>query len=205
MKNLLYVLVVLMSLGLIGFIGGCPQNLDDDSADDDDDSAADDDDDDDDTPDYEGTIDMDNAYLEASCTVTDESTPESPEGEGYFDFFIDVPGWADTEAGCWIEMWDLTSDYCEGYDPETGDPCDLGGTRPGWDMDAVAFGWDPTDGFWDQWELTLDYHGGGSVWPPDDDATLFICENAGNNFETYFCCCDLVVDTCDCTEFTAWD
>jgi len=34
--------------------------------------------------------------------------------------------------------------------------------------------------------------------------SIFICENAGNNFETYFCGCDFATENCYCTELPMW-
>ncbi len=196
MKNLSYILALMLSLGLVLF--GCPTSPDDDSADDD---TADDDDA---TPDYTGTIDMANAALSASCVATVESVPNGPTPEGYFDFSIDLEGWA---SDMWVEMWDLApgSDYCEGYDPETGDPCVTGNyERPGWDMTNADFGWDSTLGFWDYWELHLEYI---MDLAAADAAgkSIFICENAGNNFQTWFCGCDMHTAECFCTEFPMED
>ena len=196
MKNLTYILALMLSLGLVLF--GCPTSPDDDSADDD---TADDDDDS--TPTYTGTIDMDNAALYASCAATVGSVEGGPPGEGYFDFEIDVEGYAEI---MWIEMWDKVSSYCEGWDPDTGDVCETAGyERPGWDMSNVNYGWNETDGFWDIWDLHLEYYQELAVAHPAGKS-IFICENAGNNFRVYFCGCDYATEECLCTEFpmNAW-
>ncbi len=193
MKYLNIFLAALLSLGLFAILPGCDGDLDDDSADDDTG-------DDDTWPEYTGTIDLDTAILTGGCTVevASVSDGQDPPPEGYFQFDIEMDGWADI---CWIEMWDDTSPYCEGYDTETGDPCEYGGqVRPGWDMNQGTFGYDGVH--WDSWYLDLDYL---MVWPPEPDASLFICENAGNNFGTYFCCCDLYdTSECYCAEFVSW-
>jgi hypothetical protein len=181
MKNTNLFLVLMLGLGLI--MWGCP------TVEDDDDSAGDDDDTtDDDRPDYTGTIDMGNAYLETGCTVDVPSSSDEPPPSGTFDFFVEMDGWAED---CWVEMWDLTEDpgYCEGFDV-AGDPCNYGGIeRPGWEMvtDEYSFGWDDLNGFWDSWWLDLDYT---MTWPPLDDESLFVCENLGHNFEVWYCCTD---------------
>jgi hypothetical protein len=196
MKNTNLFLVLMMGLGLI--LWGCPTvEDDDDSAGDDDDMTGDDDDDD--TPEYTGTIDLPNALLETGCTVDVPSSSEDEDPSGMFDFYIEMDGWAED---CWVEMWDLTEDpgYCEGFDPDTGEPCNYGGVeRPGWFMgqDVDGFGWDEMNGFWDSWWLDLDYT---MTWPPMDDESLFVCENMGHNFEIWYCCCDFYDgDFCDCT------
>ena len=101
----------------------------------------------------------------------------------------------------WIEFWDLTSKYCEGYDPKTGDPCMSGGyERGGWDMTNADFGWNSTDGFWDYWETRI-YYILDLAQADADGKSIFICENAGLNFETWFCGCDAATEMCYCTMF----
>jgi hypothetical protein len=171
----------------------------------DDDHEGDDtfEDDDDGTPEYTGEIEMDQAILTASCVATVQAVPDGPTPEGYFEFSINMEGWADF---VWVELWDLTSDYCEGYDPDTGDPCETSGyVRPGWEMLNADFGWNPASGFWDYWVLYLEYI---MDLAAADDAgkSIFICENAGVNIETWFCACDIATDSCFCTVFpmSAW-
>jgi hypothetical protein len=171
------------------------------AADDDDDTTpADDDDDDDGTPEYVGEIDMANAMMNGQCTATVAHDPADPSviGEGWFEFVLQIDGWA---RDCWIEFWDLTSNYCEGYDPATGDPCETGSyTRPGWDMDNALYGWDPVDGFWDRWDANIEYIDDLAQADAQGQST-FICEDAGSDFETWFCCCDDYTELCFCTEF----
>ena len=198
MKNANLFLTLLLGLGLVLF--GCPVDDDDDSAGDDDDMTADDDDDDDDsTPEYTGLIDMPNALLDTTCVVDVPSSSDDPPPSGDFQFYVEMDGWSED---CWVEMWDLTEEdgYCEGFNPDTGDPCNYGGIdRGGWFMeqDLDGFGWDDINGFWDSWWLDLAYT---MTWPPLDDESLFVCENLGHNFEVWYCCCDFYDgEFCDCT------
>ncbi len=169
---------------------------DDDSADDDtgDDDTGDDDDDDS-TPNYTGDIDMDNAYLESACWATvPQGDPAG--GQGTFAFHVEMPGWADS---AWVELWSISTSYCEGYDPVSGNPCDNNGiVRPGWDLDNIDYGWDPGVGFWDVWELDLDYH---EIWPPANDASMFACEDAGSGFELWYCAVDYYTYDAFCVEY----
>ena len=173
---------------------------DDDTTPPDDDDATPPDDDDDGTPQYTGEIDMANALMYGECTATVPEDPTDPSvvAEGWYEFDIGVGGWAWT---CWIELWDLTSPYCEGYDPATGDPCETGSyVRPGWEMDNDSYGWNPAGGFWDRWDLHLEYI--ADLQQADaQGSSIFICEDAGNSFETWFCCCDDYTELCYCTEF----
>lgn len=179
---------------------------DDDDWIDDDDTSVDDDTGDDDggPPPYTGEIDLESAAVYASCTVTEPDLPEVLEdGAGWFEFSIDLSGWAET---VWIELRDQQSDYCEGFDPATGDPCTWAGfTRPGWDMDNIDFGWNTELGFWDYWELTLPYDG-DLAHADADGASWFLCEEAGISFDTWFCATDLYSDLTYCTLFPleAW-
>ena len=167
----------------------------------------DDDWDDDSWPDYEGEIDMGNASVGASCAVEVPQNEEDPEdpAAGYYQFEITVDGWA---GDCWIEMWDYSSPYCEGFD-ENGDPCEHEGVaRPGWWLNQGDYGYDASTGFWDSWWLDLDYE---QSWPPDADKSYFTCEQAGNDpqdgdgeFITYFCCYDMVTDFGACVEYMGW-
>lgn len=193
MKNLHLLLAFVLGLGLVGI--GCETELDDD------DSAGDD------WPDYTGDIDLDSSYITNGCTVevASVSVDQDPAPSGYFEFDIELTGWA---MECWIEMWDDTSAYCEGWD-ELGDPCapDGAGTRPGWDMAQGDYGYDAATGHWDSWYLTLDYE---MVWPPHANESLFICENAGDpevgtgNFWTYMGCCDYATDYCELVQLASW-
>ena len=216
MSNWIRFLVLIVVLALLPLGLGCtPQPMGDDDDNDDNDSAGDDDagdddagdddggdddggDDDDSTPTYTGEIDMNGASLDASCTVTVPAS-DPGGGEGYFDHFIDMSGWA---GACWTEMWDHLSPYCEGWNPYTGEVCETKGyDRPGWDMNNADFGWNSANGFWDQWDQHLLYH---VTWPPASNKSIFICENAGSGFDTYFCCCDYATNNCYCTEFNSW-
>ncbi len=198
MKFYTMLLALLLSLGLVSI--GCDGVIDDDDSADDDTADDDTSGDDDVTPEYTGEIDMANALLYGECTATVESDPANPDQipEGWFEFEIEMEGWA---FECWIEFWDLVSSYCEGYDPNTGDPCEpYGYSRPGWEMSNVDYGWDATDGFWDYYDAYIEY----IMDLAQADAagkSIFICENAGNNFETWFCCTDDYTELAYCTEF----
>ncbi len=150
------------------------------------DLTLDDDTSDDDTwPDYEGTIDMNTVDADITCA-------EDPDDYvfGDWDIIVFFDGWA---AEAWVEMW--SENYCEGYDSETGDPCEYEGTeRPGWDMNNYDYGWDGTSGFWDSWDLLLPFD--GESWPPSADTSYFTCDDA---FEFYFCACDDATDECFCS------
>jgi hypothetical protein len=180
----------------------CGGDDDDDATGDDDDATADDDDatgdDDDTTPPYVGPMDIGNAALYGECAITVPAN-QGPPGEGWFAFSMDLEGWA---ASCWINFWDDMGDYCEAYDPGTGDPCEFQGyTRPGWDMDNDGFGWDPVYGFWESWSVAFNYIMDLAL-ADANGASLFICENAGNNFTIEFCCTDSAQsDVTACTEY----
>ena len=194
MKYTYTLLALLLGFGLIAF--GCDTVADDDSSEPDDDDFGDDDD----TvqPAYEGEIDMNMALLYGECTPTVESVKGGDTPEGWFEFEIELEGWA---MDCYINFWDDVSDYCEAYDPITGDPCEpYGYTRGGWQMTNDSYGYDPGYGFWDYWVATIDY----IMDLGQADATgesIFICENAGNNFTTEFCCQDDYTEAVYCTEY----
>ncbi len=195
MKYTYMLLAALLGFGLIAF--GCPGVDDDDSTGDDDSSIGDDDDA---TPAYEGEIDMGLALLYGECTPTVESDPAQPDQipEGWFEFEIELTGWA---MDCYINFWDDVSDYCEAWDPITGDPCEpYGYTRGGWQMDNDSYGWDPGYGFWDYWTAYIEYI--MDLGQADASGeSIFICENAGNNFTTEFCCQDDYTEAVYCAEY----
>jgi hypothetical protein len=161
--------------------------------------------DDDDTvapPPYAGEIDLDLATLHGSCTVEVEVDYSAPHAtpEGYFEFEIEMEGWA---SECWINFWDEASDYCEAYDPDTGAPCQpYGYVRGGFEMLNDWRGWLPEHGFLDYWVVEFDYIMDLGL-AEATDASIFICENAGNNFTTEFCCLDLATGQPSCVEY--WD
>ena len=130
------------------------------------------------------------------CTV---DQPEDAEGggTGEFRFSIEVTGWA---ASCRAELHASDGSYCEGVDPSTGEVCVSDGTeRPGWAMADEEYGWNAAEGHWDQWELTLPYHRG--IWPPEDTASWFVCEQAGPDLRVWLCCSDAVEPTVEqCVE-----
>ncbi len=172
-----------------------------------DDDVDDDGDDDAGWPYYEGDIQLDVSSLSYGCTVEVAyvSEDQDPPPSGTFDFDVELVGWA---SDCWIEMWDDTSVYCEGWDVD-GEPCDPpgAGTRPGWYMLQDDYGYDTAAGHWDSWYLALDYE---MVWPPLATASLFICENAGDpesgtgTFWSYMGCCDAVTDHCEIVQLGSW-
>jgi MYXO-CTERM domain-containing protein len=148
---------------------------------------------DDDTPSYPGEIDLAYADIQIDCYV--DVLEGDPEGEGTWEFTIFFEGWA---TDMWIEMTDLGADYCEGWDDNTGDPCDTDGEeRPGWYMVPDDFGWDAGSGFWDQWLLDLPYH--TDVWPPEADASWIPCE-VDADLLVNFCGCDEATENCFCTQ-----
>lgn len=164
-------------------------------------------DDDDSWPEYEGEIDMGDAFLSASCTVEVplEEEDDGYPASGYFQYELQMDGWA---GDCWLEMWSNDSPYCEGYD-ENGEPCDDEEVqRPGWWFNQGDYGWDAQYGFWDSWWMDLDYE---HSWPPDPGKSYFTCEGAGNHpedgygdFWTYYCCYDMVTDYHACVQFSSW-
>ena len=104
--------------------------------------------------------------------------------EGRYDFYLLLVGWANT---CWVEFWDLSSDYCEGYDSH-GEPCESSGySRPGWRMTNEEYGWDPVNGFWDYWILDLEYVMDLEQAHADGES-IFPCEWFAWLFQTYWCC-----------------
>ena len=188
-----------------GTIGCCPPDWDDDddqSQNDDDATAADDDegDDDDSTPDYSGEIDIHHpdTILHSHCAATVESVPDGPTPEGWFEFEIELVGWA---RDCYVNLRDGTSDYCEAYDPVSGFPCEpYGYTRPGWDMANGSREWSEEAGFHDRWGVHIEYI--MDLGQADTDGkSIFTCENAGSNFSTEFCCSDMISGGLQCAEF----
>ncbi len=176
--------------------GGCDQF--DLPGDDDDDDIGDDDDV---PPAYQGDIQMADALVYGECTATVEVDPAHPENvpEGWFEFEIELAGWA---MDCWINFWDHLSDYCEAYDPDTGDPCESDGyTRPGWDMTNDAYGWDPVYGFWDYWTAYIEYFQDLATASAQGES-VFVCENAGVDFTTEFCCQDDYTEVLYCREYS---
>jgi len=176
--------------------GNCievPSWDDDDAADDD----AADDDDDDATPEYTGEIDMSGAQLSGECDIDVPSEPGTL-GEGTYHFDIELSGWA---LDCYINFRDHVSDYCEAYDSVAGDPCDsFGFVRGGWDMVNDDHGWDAVDGFWDSWVVEVDYLM-DLMAAEAQGLSIFVCENAGLNFDTEFCCRDLYTESVFCEEY----
>ena len=184
-----------LSLAGLVLILGCPGNggtipQDDDDASDDD---AGDDDSWDPCP-----------WYYAECSVTVPHDPQGPPGEGSFDMTARLDFQAEL---MWVEMWDKVSGYCEGWDPYTGDVCETAGYgRPGWDLQLVATEGTPGEpDFCAEWSLHLEYivdldqaHAAGK--------SVFVCENAGNNFQLYFCGCNYATDECFCTAYpmNAW-
>ena len=66
-------------------------------------------------------------------------------------------------------------------------------------MADEEYGWNAAEGHWDQWELTLPYHRG--IWPPEDTASWFVCEQAGPDLRVWLCCSDAVEPTVEqCVE-----
>ncbi len=180
----------------------CADARDDDSAAADDDTALGDDDttagDDDDSGD--STLDMGASSFHGECTPTVEYDPAHPEivPEGWFEFEAHLVGRA---SECWVEFYDDGGDYCEGWDPITGDPCESEGhVRAGWPMTNDGFGFDPTDGYWDLWSVTIEYI-------MDLDAAVasgrsfFICENAGVTFTNEICCTSGSGSAAYCVEY----
>jgi len=192
--------VLLMMVSLL-FLPGCPPDpLDGEDPDQDDDTGLDDVDDS--TPLYEGDMCVGEHQLEASCEIAVPA--DGKMGEGLFSFEVTLDGWAEA---MWIELWDLESEYCEGYDPVSGEPCDFTESpRPGWDMVNTDFGWDEVDGFWDDWERTLPYLGDIYEASTQEGVSAFVCEGAGETFETWFCGVDFATDVTCCAEYplTEW-
>ena len=149
-------------------------------------------------PDYEGLIDLSGADILVDCTV---DVPRcSPEGEGTWTIDIGFSGWA---MDVWLQFRSEYDDYCEGFDPHTGDPCEQDWVyRPGWELDNGSYGYDEQTGFWDRWDLELPYH--ADIWPPDQAASLVPCEAADffvieicgqdDYEETYVECIEVEVD-----------
>jgi len=170
---------------------------------DDDDTIGDDDiggDDDDATPAYMGDIDMDASLMYGECTIGVPNNPNRPwkTARGWYDFEIELVGWA---LDCWINLRDTESDYCEAYDPVTGDPCESEGhTRGGWSMTNASYGWDPVYGFWDYWTAYVEYIMDLDAAVADYSST-FICEDAGTGFSTEFCCQDYHTEVLYCAEY----
>lgn len=155
-------------------------------------SPCDDDDvlgphDDDDTwPTYDESMDTEQSSFDGYCTIDVPLHHEYPSAipEGRYDFYLLLVGWANT---CWVEFWDLSSDYCEGYDSH-GEPCESSGySRPGWRMTNEEYGWDPVNGFWDYWILDLEYVMDLEQAHADGES-IFPCEWFAWLFQTYWCC-----------------
>jgi hypothetical protein len=173
----------------------CADEHDDDSSLGDDDTAVGDDDDS-----GEPTLDMAASTFHGECTPTVEYDPSHPEviAEGWFDFEARLVGWA---AECWVEFYDPAGDYCEGWDPITGDPCESDGyVRAGWPMTRDGFGFDPAEGYWDLWSVTIEY-----LMDLDAAAasgrSFFICENAGLTFTNEICCAPSTGGSAYCVEY----
>jgi len=75
-------------------------------------------------------------FYSAACTVEVTDDPPETAGEGAFEVLIRFDQPMDS---VWVELWDLTSPYCEGFDPKTGDPCGEGDMlRPGWSLTPTS-------------------------------------------------------------------
>ena len=162
-------LLLLVAVPLLGI--GCEffEDLDDDSE----------------YPDYEGDLDLDTLDAMITCDSGGGTT-------GTWDVVILFDGWADY---MWMEMH--SSGYSECFDSSTGDACVMDGVqRPGWYMDRYDHGWDEDAGFWDEWEILLDFD--SATWPPSSDESYFGCEDS-SIIDFYFCGCDEYTGECRCS------
>jgi len=171
----------------------CPSPCDDD------DDIVGPHDDDDTFPPYTGGMDMESSPFEGWCNIDVPLKHMYPEQipEGYYQFDLILWGWANF---CWVEFWEIGSDYCEGFDSH-GDPCEsYGYVRPGWHMTNETYGWDPVYGHWDYWYLDLDYV--MDLEQADiEGASIVPCEWWGYMFQTFWCCEEVYTGDTTCMEY----
>ncbi len=170
---------------------------DDSTPDDDDDDSSSPGDDDDTAPPYTGEIQLGQPALWGTCTATVEVEHGGETPEGWFELIASFDGWASV---CYVNFWDNVSDYCEAWD-SFGNPCEMYGfERGGWAMTNALRGWDKHRGHWDEWSVHIEYI--MDLYQADvSDRSIFICENAGENFTTEFCCRDEYTDNLHCVEY----
>jgi len=170
-------------IGLVlagGVLLGCPTTDDDDSTGDDDvadDDAGDDDAGDDDTCE----IALDEA------TFTEDCIGDLGPGNGTWHFELSLDCRATV---AWVQTWDILEPCWgqQGPDEPCNPACPLAGK-----MTNIDFGWNETQGFWDVWELWVDFDTGA------DDPCLFPYA-CGESFELWACVCGGASEVCTCTD-----
>jgi len=139
-------------------------------------------------------------FYSAACTVEVTDDPPETAGEGAFEVLIRFDQPMDS---VWVELWDLTSPYCEGFDPKTGDPCGEGDMlRPGWSLTPTStLDPDQVDAeYCEVWTAEIPYVGDAvEAW--EQERSAFVCEEAGMTYELWFCAGSQAVGQYGCVQF----